>query len=120
MDQEHGDSRAARRRLGEAFWRQALAEQRQSGLTQDEFCRRRNLSRSTFQRWRHRLVKSTAPTQEPATPEFVELRPRPMPREPSGNFELIFHSGLRLKLPSRVDSQALIEVLRALEVTDSC
>ncbi len=121
MTQDHGDPKAPRSR-GEAFWRRTLAEQRHSGLTQLEFCRRHDLPRSTFQRWRRRLEKSCAAAAEPEPPEFVsvEIRPQPEPAEPSDGFELIFQSGLRLKLPRRVEGQALVEVLRALEVTGSC
>ncbi len=121
MTQDHEEPIAYRRR-GEAFWRRTTTDQQHSDLTQLEFCRRNNLALSTFQRWRQRLQNVPAQPQEPATPEFVavEVCPGPEPSDQSDSFELIFHSGLRLRLPSRVEGRALAEVLSALEVAGVC
>ena len=119
MTQDHED-RGTRRRRGKAFWRRALKEQRQSGLTQFEYCRRHDLSRSTFHRWRKRLKKHSTDIEEPGQLEFVSVEVQREPVELRAGFELIFCNGLRLKLPDRVQSRALVEVLTALEVTGSC
>jgi transposase-like protein len=117
------------RRRGEAFWRRALLAQRQSGSSQKEFCRRNGLSCSTFQHWKRRLDnrdKRLQPAESsdrtPQSPDFVELtlRPAPPATVAEAGFELIFPSGIRLKLPPRVQGRALTEVLWALEVTDRC
>lgn len=121
MIQDHGDRKAHERR-GEVFWRRTLKKQRKSGLTQKEYCRRNKLSRATFQRWRGKLKMGSSGVEALGQPEFVkvEVRPQVEPAERHDGFELIFKSGLRLKLPSLVDGRALVEVLRALEVTGSC
>lgn len=114
--------RSSRRRRGEGFWRRTLIAQRHSGLSQLEFCRRNDLALSTFHRWRNRLGDAIDDSPE-SEPEFipVEIRPERAP-VPSGDdgFELVFPSGLRLSLPSRVEGRDLVEVLWALEVAGAC
>ncbi len=120
MDQTK--SRPSRRRRGQGFWHRTLIAQRHSGLSQLEFCRRNNLALSTFHRWRNRLGEVVDESLE-STPEFlsVEIRPE-RARAPSSDdgFELVFPSGLRLSLPSRVEGRDLAEVLSALEVAGVC
>ena len=94
--------------------------QRDSGSTQEEFCRRHGLALSTFHRWRQRLFEAEAPQEVSVRPGFVEVRSRPERRScPSadgeGGFELEFSSGMCLRLPSRIDGQDLAEVLCALQ-----
>ena len=52
-----------RQRLGEARWRELIAEQAGSGLSAAAFCRERGLSSSTFYYWRRRIreERGTAP-----------------------------------------------------------
>lgn len=112
-----------RRRRGESFWRRTLTAQRNSGLSQREFCRRNDLSLSTFCSWRRRLRVEAPEEVKAAQVEFVELQPEaPLVPEdaPDDRFELIFPDGLRLKLPSRVEGRELAEVLWALEVAGPC
>lgn len=122
--QDHSRPQPHRRR-GEVFWRRAVLAQRESGSTQQEFCRRNGLSLSTFQRWRRRLAE----VEEGSEPSgFVEVKIRsedkasePLPaRSSAASFELIFESGVRLRLPHQVEGRALAEVLWALEVTGQC
>ena len=122
------DQEKARRR-GEAFWRRALKAHRHSGLTQAEFCRRNELSLSTFHYWRRRL-RETEPelsTEPLEVDEFLEVQIRPpavagQSEAPAigGAFELTFPSGLKLKVPVSVEGRALAEVLWALEATGVC
>lgn len=121
MNLDQNQSRTLRRR-GEAFWRRTMTAQRNSGLSQLEFCRRNDLSHSTFCRWRSRFKNRPSDVDEPATPEFVpvQIRPGPGSEDSSDDFELIFTSGLRLRLPSRVEGRAIAEVLWALEATGIC
>jgi len=121
---------ARTRRRGEAFWRRAMTAHRRSGLTQVDFCRRNDLALSTFQYWRRRLrdAEPEASSRPLETENFIELDIRPTVTGASseaasaagGSFELIFPSGLQLKVPSSAPGRALAEVLWALEVTGSC
>ncbi len=110
-----------RRRRGESFWRRTFLAQKNSGLSQLEFCRRNDLAISTFQSWRRRMRGNS---DEPETTvEFVEIPTMPAPGPEQADeygFELIFPNGLRLKLPSQVEGRDLAEVLWALQVAGSC
>ena len=111
---------------GEAFWRRMVIEQHDSGLSQQEFCRRKGFAKSTFHKWNRRFKDSVTrreETEAQPTPEFVTVKVRqdPLPSEQSNeDFELLFPDGLRLKIPSRVESGALAEVLRAVEMAGRC
>lgn len=120
MTQDFQKARSRRRR-GESFWRRTLMAQENSGLSQQEFCRRNDLSLSTFCSWRRRLRIEPDEEADVAVGEFVEIQPAAVDREGvSDRFELIFPGGLRLKLPSRVEGRELAEVLWALEVAGPC
>ena len=112
------------RRRGEGFWRRAMKAHRHSGLTQVEFCRRNELALSTFQYWRRRLreVEPESGTEPLEVDDFLEVQVRAPAADSgaSGSFELIFPSGLQLKVPSSVQGRALAEVLWALEATGAC
>ncbi len=108
-----------RQRRGKAFWRHTFLAQKNSGLSQLEFCRRNDLPISTFQSWRRRL-RGNGVEQE-AGIEFIEIGVDRSPEPTSeGELELVFPNGLRLKLPSRVQGRDLVEVLWALQVSESC
>ena len=110
-----------RKRRGESFWRRALTAQDHSGLSQLEFCRRNGLAVSTFHGWRRRLRETPIESEGPQS-SFVEVC-RPTVSEPDSQqdqMELIFPSGLRLKLPSQVEGRTLAEILWALEATEAC
>ena len=128
MIEEREEPRGYRRR-GEAFWRRALLAQRESGSTQADFCRRNGLSLSTFQRWRRRIEEAAGEPAEAPVADFVELAIRSDDvrldreaevRDEVAGFELIFPSGVRLRLPGQVDGRSLAEVLWALEATGRC
>ncbi|MCG8456002.1 MAG: hypothetical protein MI919_06945 [Holophagales bacterium] len=126
---EEREERRGYRRRGEAFWRRALLAQRESGSTQTDFCRRNGLSLSTFQRWRRRIEEAVGESAEAPVTDFVELAirsegelldPEVEVRNETTGFELIFPSGVRLRLPEQVDGRSLAEVLWALEATGRC
>lgn len=129
MTEEREEPRGYRRR-GEVFWRRALSAQRESGSTQAEFCEDNGLSLSTFQRWRRRIEEAGSEPASAQVEGFVELAvrsgrqrdfaPEVEERGEAFGFELIFPSGVRLRLPEQVDGRSLAEVLWALEATDRC
>ena len=112
------------RRRGEAFWRREVMEQRGSGLSQQEFCRRKGFPKSTFYQWNRRLEGSLPEVEDSQAPEFVAVEIRQEPEGPRAggdeDFELIFTSGLRLKIPSCVEPGSLARVLKAMEVVGRC
>ena len=119
-----------RERHSPEFWRQLVAEQRESGLSQRAFCEQRDLAVSTFQWWRRRLRSEGPAAGWPETtpaakaPGFVEVRltePPPSPARQGGDWlEVSFPSGVHLRVPPGWDGQTLLEVLWALEASGSC
>lgn len=61
----------------EEFWRLAVAEQHQSGLTVSEFCRQQSLSQPSFYAWRRKLIQRDqhATTDSPLVPVTVVSDP---------------------------------------------
>ena len=64
-------TRTHRRRSGED-WKRLIAEQQQSGLSQEAFCRERGLALSTFCNRKRRLAETT-PASHSAQSDWLEL-----------------------------------------------
>lgn len=63
-----------RQRRTPAQWRELIERQAVSGLSQEAFCDREGLGRSTFTRWKSRLESKIASgTEVPAASLFAEL-----------------------------------------------
>lgn len=97
------------------FWRRTIAEWQVSDVHQEDFCRQRGVSASTFHRWRHRLeqedqIESSALKAE----EFIPVKIVDAPAPPS-SLELSLPGGLRLTIPAGFDSETLERVLATLE-----
>ena len=106
-------------------WPNLIAQWRLSGLTQVEFCARRNISLPTF---RYHLYKpsrrsssprSGAGTNSAATPLFLPVVCSPAPQPglvpPSASpIEIILSDGLRVVVAPGFDPQTLRRVVDAL------
>ena len=120
-----------RDRRREAYWRRTVREQRGSGRTVRDFCRKSKLRESAFHFWRRELERRDAEQERrhgprkartrksrrsPRTPAFVPVRlSEPLPPVASGRIEIELSGGRRVHLVAPVDRQALMEVLVALE-----
>jgi hypothetical protein len=83
-------------RRSEAEWREVLGRCEASGLSAREFCRREDLSLSSFQRWRARCrAASAAPFVELVAPAATEDPPAALA---DWSVELELPGGLRLRL----------------------
>jgi hypothetical protein len=109
----------------EAFWREALARQRHSGLGVPAFCEAEGLKATAFYFWRReigrrdaRRPRSARGVREPG-PAFVELRaeaPVPGPaREPEAAIELLLSHGHRVLVRGGCDVALLGRVVAMLE-----
>ena len=120
-----------RDRRREAYWRRIVREQRGSGRTVRDFCRKSNLRESAFHFWRRELERRDAEQEQrqgprkARTPEsrrtqraptFVPVRlAEPIPPVASGRIEIELSGGRRVHLVAPVNRQALTEVLAVLE-----
>lgn len=105
-------------------WRQVFDDQRQSGLTQAEFCRRLGLSLHAFRK--HLYAPSPTPAPAPAAPSPadrtrlvpVTLVADPIAPEPSPAVDplvLILDGRRRIAIAPGFDAAALRRLIEALE-----
>jgi hypothetical protein len=117
----------------ELYWTALLTDFRRSGLTQDEFCRRRQISIHSFRHWLYRR-RPALPTT-PATPSVpvpapsspprflpVRIRPEPVPPPatsqdgwPAAPLELVLADHRRIRVPAGFDPVTLHQLLDTLE-----
>jgi transposase-like protein len=76
MQTEVSEGVKRRRHLSEPAWLEVFKRFEDSGLTIEAFCRREGLGRSTFTRWRSRLLGQPARGGQPRTPS-----PIPTPKD---------------------------------------
>ena len=89
------------KRRGREAWRQLIAEQQQSGLSQQAFCQEKGLVVTTFHHWKRRLAESQ-PVSPSNEADWLELPP-PMDQATGVNWdiELDLGNGLCLRLRQR-------------------
>ena len=108
-----------RTRWNEQQAREVLAEADASGMTDQEFARRRGIPASRLKRWRAKLSRRSA---RRATPRFAEVVGRAA-RQGTGladsRIEVILANGRRVLLPPDVRPERLSALLQALE-TPGC
>ncbi|MBK9934121.1 MAG: transposase [Cytophagaceae bacterium] len=83
-------------------WQEILQEIEQSGLSIAQYCKDNDIKPHTVRYWKQKLVKQK-------TSGFVKISPG----VPSQAMEIIYPSGVRLKLSSRIpikDLKALLNV----------
>lgn len=90
----------------EAYWRDILRRQRESGESIAEFCHHEGVSTASFYNWRKRL---RAPRT--ARPQLLPLHVA----APRACLEIILPCGTLLRVPDGTAPQTLRDVLVALE-----
>jgi hypothetical protein len=113
----------------EKFWRRALRDQRRSGLSVRDFCRREGLKDWTFRWWRQELARrdqqsAPAPRGEPdggptdAAPAFLPVRvidPEAVSTRPAPPIEIALDGGPTVRVFAGFDPGTLGDVLALLE-----
>jgi len=100
-------------------WREALAEQQSSGLTQVDWCKRQGINIYTFRdRTSHqkRLAREEATqigSRPPVTVDWLEIKPEIAAANPTGI--IVEHGGFRVTVKTGFDVDLLTEVLRAVK-----
>jgi transposase-like protein len=112
----------SRRRSAEE-WQELLLELAESGEEVGRFCRRHRLHPPTLKWWRWRLsgrglaeAGIAVSAAAPSAPRFTEIRwQEPVAASGAAGFELRWHDGLTLRIPSEFDEGALRRLLAVLE-----
>ena len=89
-------------------WAMVIQECGNSGLSNREFCRQRGISEKTYYYWLRKLRSQMA---EVAAPQLVPLEPSALPEEQL----CIQYRGAELRLPARVDMDAVAALLRSIQ-----
>jgi hypothetical protein len=117
--------------LREQFWRRTIADQTQSDLPANAFCRRNSLNPATFSFWRRELARRDAEgtptptgkrpsssTELARSPTFLPVRvvqdaPAPIAVDPT--IEIVLPSGPIVRVTDGFNPHALETVLSVLE-----
>ena len=91
-------------------WAMVIQECSNSGLSNREFCRQRGISEKTYYYWLRKLRSQMA---EAAGPQLVQLEPAPALAQ--DDVLQIQYRSAELKLPARVDMDAVAALLRSLQ-----
>jgi hypothetical protein len=119
-----GDLAVPRSRTVDLHWKSLLNEFRRSGLTQAEFCRRRQISLHSFRKHLYppRPSRPAPGDDRPsvaADPHFlpVTIRPEPTPSSTASpaHLELILPDGRRIAVAPGFDPHTLRHLLAVLE-----
>jgi hypothetical protein len=105
----------------EAFWRDAIRRQAQSGLSVREFCRRHRLSEPSFYE-RRRTYQERDARRSLAPPAFIPVIVRDEPPPPSAaesGLVIELRGGRALRLPSSMPAARVVELVRALEAAEA-
>lgn len=97
----------------EAFWRDALDRQRQSGLNVRQWCRREQVPESAFYFWRRQIVQRSADPARVDRPAFLPVTlALPMPEHP---IVIRLRGGRVMRLAAAMDPRRVAELVHAIE-----
>jgi hypothetical protein len=105
------------------YWSDLVAAWSQSGVSQAEFCRRRDVKLVTFVWWKRQLQrvpggvadvpKRRGRPAKAASPRFVEVRLPGTSSFPA--YEVVLARGRSIRVPSQFDSRILSQLITAVE-----
>ncbi len=100
----------------ERLWREAIAEQQQSGQAVRAFCRKRRLNESSFYYWRKQIRRGDrkAGGKKDAFPVFA---PVVVVDEPAAAIEIVLTDETTIRVPPHATPEQLGMVLAVLEPT---
>lgn len=94
----------------EVYWQSLSNEWKQSGLSQPEFCKQKNIRYSQFTTWRTKFLKKAGLSRSQLKP----VRLKSASPQSSIGLQINFPNGVILQIPVGVDQATLITVLRSL------
>jgi hypothetical protein len=99
----------------EAFWREALVRQRQSGLSLRRWCSTQGVTESALHYWRATLAKRDRHPLVPDTPAFLPLVLSAPGREQPERISLRLRGGRMMHLPMGMGVEQLAALVHAIE-----
>jgi len=115
-------------RASRDVWAKRVERWKDSGLTAKEFAAELDVSASslTFWKWKLGRLASNEPEKPPVRrklrsdspvhgrPKFLQLVPTTTPGAPSGPFEVVFASGIVVRVPHDFDDSTLVRLVGVL------
>ena len=92
-------------------WRDIIADCKDSGLPQREYCRAKNLSYPTFSYWRTKINKIDSQAHHDNSATFVR---RSFPPMNNAAFVLEWPDGMRLKMPNHLSREDVTDLVHRL------
>jgi len=106
---------AKQHRLTDAQWRKLFAEQRDSVLSVEAFCRAQGIASSTFFARRQRLREADRPAFVEVTAEAEAAEAtRPMEAPCHASLEVLLPGGVVVRVPCGFDTVTLRRIVEAL------
>jgi len=99
------------------FWQMALDAHQESDLSIAAFCKKEGISEAAYYYWRRKLTGSVSKLEEKSAPNFLEVV---VPSPETTAFELVFTSGITLRINPGMDNQMLKQLLSALKQAGLC
>ena len=93
-------------------WMDIIRDCRNSGLTVQQYCDEKNLSRPTYYYWLNKIRKAALESVD-SSPAFVELKP-PAPVSRSTALVSIHVGEATIDLPENISDEFLIRILKAV------
>ena len=100
-----------------AYWRKHISQWSKSGLTQAEYCRRKEVSAAAFQWWKGELRRKSKAKKKPSTSmQFVEVHGVSPAHVGHGEtYEVVLSRGRAIRVSSDFDSDVLKRLIAAVE-----
>ncbi len=95
------------------YWGAHIEQWRESGLSQAEYCRRMDLSKSSFGYWRRRFAEAEQHTGQATEVVLVPMEARAEPEQETP-LQLYVGEACRIELTAGFRRQTLRDVLAAL------
>lgn len=108
----------------ERYWKAVISDFEKSGLSGRAYCRDKGISYTAFATRRRRLTNSTDVGSKPGSTHRVDFAPvalKSSPQEPSFSsqvepLEIVFPTGVTVRVPGGYSVTALAEIVSILEV----
>jgi hypothetical protein len=97
----------------EAFWREALARQRQSGLNVRRWCAGEEVPETAFYFWRRTIIRRDRDAAKAGMPAFVPVTVAT--RRSAERIVIRLRGGRMMRLPADMDLQRIAALVHAIE-----
>jgi predicted transcriptional regulator len=102
------------------FWKSLISELKNSNLTINQFCQKKNISSSTLYKWKntiegHKKIGASKKTSPNAlVSNFIEIPVKKQNHSSVENINIIFPNGLKVIFNVEIEPLKLVQILKGL------